>query len=215
MNPHIKRIAFVDIETTDITKLKLLNPAPEDLTPWAEICEIGIVIATPELEVVDEFEAKTTLRFPDRLDPRAQAVNGYNEKDWEHSRDITDVLEAYGRIMESAGGCLFASQNPTFDRTILDIACAQHMVKIKIDYHCLDVWTHSYATLMAKGHKLENYSLDSVAKLVGLGEEPLPHRAITGARYAYEVTKRVRALPMKTPTIIGSPVACLGMPTNE
>lgn len=78
MNPHLQRIAFVDIETTDLVKLKLFNPTREDLTPWAEICEIGIVVATPELEVVDEFEAKAKLQFPDRMDPRAQAVNGYN-----------------------------------------------------------------------------------------------------------------------------------------
>ncbi len=49
MNPHLKRIAFVDIETTNLVKLKLLNPAREDLVPWAEICEIGIVITQPQL----------------------------------------------------------------------------------------------------------------------------------------------------------------------
>ena len=215
MNPHVNRIAFVDIETTDIKYFKLLNPISEDLTPWAEICEIGIVVTTPELQIVDEFEAKAKLRFPDRLDPRAQAVNGYEEKDWYHSRDIADVLQAYGRLMESAGGCLFASQNPTFDRTILEIACVQHMVKVKIDYHCLDVWTHSFATLAAKGYKLESYSLDSVAKFLGMGEEPKPHRALTGARYAYEVTKRVRELKVNTPSVITSPIGCLGAPTNE
>ncbi len=215
MNPHTSRIAFVDIETTDIKHLKLLNSIHKDLTPWAEICEIGIVVATPELEFIEEFEAKTRLHFPDRLDPRAQAVNGYNENDWKHSRDIMDVLEAYGRLMESGGGCLFASQNPTFDRTIIDIACVQHMVKVKVDYHCLDVWTHSFAMLTAKGYKLEGYSLNAVAKLVGLGEEPKPHRALTGARYAYEVTKRVRNLPMKAQTVITSPIGCLGAPTNE
>ncbi|TSC88846.1 MAG: hypothetical protein G01um10143_743 [Parcubacteria group bacterium Gr01-1014_3] len=215
MNPHVNRIAFVDIETTDIKYFKLLNPAREDLTPWAEICEIGIVVATPDLQIIEEFEAKTTLRFPARLDPRAQAVNGYDEKDWEHSRDIADALQAYGRLMESAGGCLFASQNPTFDRTILEIACIQHMVKVKIDYHSLDVWTHSFATLSAKGYKLENYGLNSVAKFLGMNEEPLPHRGLTGARYAWEVTKRVRELPMKAAGIVGSPIGCLGTPTNE
>lgn len=213
MNPHVKRIAFVDIETTDIKHFKLLNPTREDLTPWAEICEIGIVITTPEFHLLEEFEAKARLRFPARLDPRAQEVNGYNEKDWQHSRDIVDVLGAYAQIMST--GCLFASQNPTFDRTILDIACAQHSIKAKIDYHCLDVWTHSFATLVAKGYKLESYSLDTVAKLVGLGEEPKPHRALTGARYAYEVTKRVRELTINKPNTILTSVGCLGKPTNE
>lgn len=117
--------------------------------------------------------------------------------------------------MESYGGCLFASQNPTFDHTILEIACAQHQVKMKTDYHCLDVWTHSFGVLTAKGYQLENYNLNTVAKFLGIGEEPLPHRALTGAKYAYEVTKRTRALPRNTTGVITSPIGCLGKPTNE
>jgi len=65
--------AFIDIETTGLNLEK------------NEVIEIGCVLATPLLEVIEEFELKIKPEHIENADPVALKVNHYNEKDWENS----------------------------------------------------------------------------------------------------------------------------------
>ena len=69
--------AFIDIETTGLNLLA------------HEIIEIGCVLATPKLKVIEEFELKIKPKHIENSDPVALKVNHYNEKDWEDAHHQT------------------------------------------------------------------------------------------------------------------------------
>ena len=62
-----------------------------------------------------------------------------------------------------------------------------------MDYHRLDIFTMAWAKL--RGDGLPSFRLDSIAQALGIAPEPMPHRAVNGARAAYEVYRKLIALP--------------------
>src|SRR3989344_4768344 len=97
------RIALTDLETTGLEKFKLLNPIVGDLVPWAEICEIGLVVADYKtLKIITTWNAKVKINYPHRIEPKAAMVNGYNENDWRHARELRDALKAYNGLTAGA-----------------------------------------------------------------------------------------------------------------
>jgi DNA polymerase III epsilon subunit-like protein len=85
---------------------------------------------------------------------------------------------------------IFCSQNPTFDWSFIHYAFRVTGVRNSIDYHRLDLFTISWLLLRSTG--LARFNLDVVAEHLGIGREPFPHRAIEGARMAYEVLRRLQ-----------------------
>lgn len=185
-------IAFTDIEATGLEKfrLSLLDPV---LVPWHEICEIGLVLVNQKtLEVRCEKNWKTKVPNPYRMNAKAQEINGFDEEQWKDALNLEDALTEYNAC---AIGAIFAAHNPTYDKSMMEVASAVLNVKWELDYHCIDTWSYALAVLNAKGYFLDSYRLNDLCKFLGLGEEPMPHRAINGARKAFEVYKALRSLP--------------------
>ncbi len=187
------RIVFTDLETTGLEKLKLLNPTTRDLVPWAEICEIGLVLVDYKtLEVVDTFDAKVKINYPYRVEPEAAILNGYNENDWLYARELRDVLEAYNRFAAEA---TFAAHNAAFDRGFLEIAYAKEGLESKLRGRpIIDTQETARSITESKGYTLDSFSLKNLAAFLGLEPEPLPHRALNGAMLSYRIFKALRGL---------------------
>lgn len=193
MNFLDRPIAFTDLETTGLKKYKLENGV---LVPWNEICEIGLVIAEPKnLQILDAFEVKVKLFNPERFSPQALKINGYTEVEWKDARPLNQALWAYNIKVRDA---VIAAWNVTFDWGFLELAYALCEFEPSLDYHRIDLFSHAKDALDLRGHKLEKYNQDEVAKLLGMPAEPLPHRGLQGAMQAYEVYRKLRELPFKS-----------------
>ena len=78
-------LAFIDIETTGLNFLK------------NEIIEIGCVISSPGLKMIEEFELKIKPEQIENADPVALKVNHYNEKDWIDAYGLEEAIKIFSK----------------------------------------------------------------------------------------------------------------------
>lgn len=166
-------IAFTDVETSGLDFVK------------HEILEIGLVLVDQKTgEITDTLNIKVRPEHIETANPEALKVNGYSEADWQDAVSIVEAIVLYG---EKAKDAIFCSHNVTFDWSFIAEAFKKAGLKSPLDYHRLDLFTLIWAK--AKDSNIESFSLSKVARFLGLPEEPLPHRAINGARTAHEIFK--------------------------
>src|SRR5258706_6695179 len=97
--------AFIDIEATG------LNLARH------EIIEIGVVLTTPDLKVIEEFETKIEPEHIETADPIALKVNHYKEKDW---KDAIGLKKAMLILAGKTKDCIMVGHNVAFDVGFLE-----------------------------------------------------------------------------------------------
>ncbi|MBX4211409.1 MAG: 3'-5' exonuclease [Candidatus Yanofskybacteria bacterium] len=152
-----------------------------------EIIEIGLVVVNQEtLEIQDELDIKVRPEHIQTADPEALVVNGYREEDW---RDAISQKEGFERYIEKTNGAVFSAWNIAWDWNFLMRALKQQGLKHTMDYHLIDLPSIAWAKLRGKG--LEQMRLSALCRYFGIPEEPKEHRAINGARTAYEVLKKL------------------------
>lgn len=174
-------IAAIDVETTG------LDPSIH------EIIEIGLVIYSPQLDT--QFYEKNLKVFPTKssvtYDQRALEINGYARDVWEHEGALS-LNTAMGYLSSLTAGAILLAHNMVFDYSFLREAYKQTGVKDLTDYHRLDLFSIAYTVLEAD--TIQQFRLASLAKHFGLEPEPMPHRAINGAKLALEVFKKLMRL---------------------
>ena len=167
-------IAVTDVETTG------LEP---DIH---ETIEIGLILVDQSsLTILDMLDVKVRPEHIETASEDALALNGYSEEEW---RSAVSLRQAMSMYAEKTTNSIFCSQNVTFDWSFLQHAFRLTDVRNSMDYHRLDLFTASWVLLRGTG--LDRFNLDEVAEHLGVGREPYPHRAIGGARIAYEVLRR-------------------------
>jgi len=173
----INKLAIVDLETTG------LNPAKD------EIIEIGAVLVSwPELEEkdVDSFETRVKPSPLVTVTPEAAKVNGYNLIDWDYAPRLSDIWGAFKFYLGGKNTAILA-QNVTFDWGFL-MEAEWVLGTLDVDYHRLDLC--SMALIMRP--ELQSLSMVNLAPYFGIDPEPLPHRAINGARTALQILRKLR-----------------------
>lgn len=183
-------IAFTDLETTGLDARR------------NEIIEIGLIVADPyTLTIRDEWETKVFPQHIETADATALAINGYKEIDWLGAMDSKTAINIYAKKIQ---GSIFCSHNPTFDWAFVEEAflregVAKTVAEINaiVDYHRLDIFSLAWGKL--KDEDLPNFHLSSLARFLGVPQEATPHRAINGARLAYEIYKKIMTDPEKKP----------------
>lgn len=170
-------LAFVDIETTGLDVIK------------HEIVEIGCVLATPELEVIEKFELKIKPEHIENADPTALKVNHYKEKDWQNALKEEEAIKIFS---EKVKDCIMVGQNVSFDSGFLEHAFARNNLKNTMHYHKLDTISIAWA----KSHKmpdLDHFSLREMSKRFGIENEN-PHSALSDAYATYLLYKKLMEL---------------------
>ena len=171
-------LAFTDIETTGLR------------VGYHEILEIGLVLVDQKtLEVRDEWEIKVAPSHPERAMPSSLAVNGYHEAEWADAVSLEEAIKEYAKRVE---GSLLAGWNTRFDAAFLSLAfseCGMDIYKA-MDYHAFDVMPLALEAL--RENRPARFSLNGVAAHLGLPQEPTVHRALNGAKGAFEVYKALR-----------------------
>ena len=92
-------LAFVDIETTGLDVLE------------HEIIEIGCVLTTPDLEVIEEFELKIKPEHIENANPVSLKVNHYKEEDWVDALPLEEAMQIFA---EKVKGCILGLLNMLF-----------------------------------------------------------------------------------------------------
>jgi DNA polymerase-3 subunit epsilon len=172
-------IALTDIETTGLDVSR------------HEIIEIGLVVFDQEtFAVLKELNLKIRPEHIETADPETVVWKGwpYKEDEWKDAISLKDAITQY---IEATKDSIFCSHNPAgVDWPFINNACKKTGLSHTMDYHVLDIFSLAWAKLRYT-EKLEKYNLKSLAEYFNIPPEPLPHRAINGARCAFAVYKKL------------------------
>ncbi len=169
-------LAITDIETTGLD------------AQIHEIIEIGLIVVNQRtLRVLDKFESRVSPTYIETAIPKALEINGYNEKDWENTPTLKEVMKTYAKKTESA---IFLAHNITHDWSFIQEAFKKTEVENLMDYHRIDLLTLAWSKV-SKLPNLTKLRLSDMCKYFGIPTEPEPHRAINGAQKELEVLKKL------------------------
>ena len=169
--------AFVDIETTGLNMLE------------HEVIEIGCVLTTPELKVIEEFNLKIKPEHIENADPVSLKVNQFKERDWQNALELKPTLEIFlGKVK----GAIMIGHNVSFDAGFLENAFNRLGLANTMHYHRLDTVSIAWAKLH-HDPTLEHFSLHEMCQKFGI-ENKNPHTGLGDARAAYELYKKLISL---------------------
>lgn len=179
-----RNLAITDVETTGVDSDR------------HEILEIGLlVVRQGDLKIIDELDVKVKPEHIETAEAVALHVNGYREEDWKDAITLADAMEQY---QEKVGEAIFLAHPLAFDLGFIERAFKKTGRENPMDYHQLDLFSMAWAILNKDG-RLSKVTLFEMAKYFGLEPEPKPHRAIHGARIAYEILKKLLELSQEKP----------------
>ncbi|OGI68786.1 hypothetical protein A3A05_02970 [Candidatus Nomurabacteria bacterium RIFCSPLOWO2_01_FULL_41_12] len=167
-------LAFIDLETTGLDVMD------------HEIIEIGCVLATPKLEVIEEFALKIKPEKISNADPVSLKISHYNSTDWSDAFSLKDGMKI---LSEKTKDAIMVGQNVAFDSGFLEHAFAITKVKNKMHYHKLDTISIAWA----KFHKdidFEHFSLREMCLHFEIENEK-PHTGLSDARATYLLYKKL------------------------
>lgn len=170
-------LAFIDMEMTG------LNPEMH------EIIELGAVITTPELKMIEEFDLKIK---PERLsdaDPVSLKVSNYSPAEWGGAVTLREAMET---LNQKAKDCIMVGHNVAFDAMFLETAYARLGLQNSMHYHKLDTVSIAWAKLHREPD-LEHFSLRELCLRFGV-ENPKAHTALSDARATYLLYKKLMSL---------------------
>ena len=170
-------LAFIDVEMTG------LNPARH------EIIELGAVITTPELKVLEELELKIKPERIEDADSVSLKVSNYNEAYWQKAITLRKALEI---LNEKAKDCIMVGHNIAFDFLFLETAFAREKMTNSMHYHKLDTVAIAWAKLH-RSPDLEHFSLRELCLRFGIAN-PKAHTALSDARATFELYKKLMEL---------------------
>jgi DNA polymerase III alpha subunit (gram-positive type) len=170
-------LAFIDIEATGL-----------DVTIH-EIIEIGCVITTPKLKVIEKFELKIKPEHIENADPVALKINHYNKADWALAYTLEEAMKIFSKKVKD---CIMVGQNISFDSGFLEYTFAKNKLKNSMHYHKLDTISIAWAKLHRKP-SITHFSLREMCKHFHIKNEH-PHSALSDAYATYELYKKLMKL---------------------
>ena len=170
-------LAFIDIETTGF-----------DVT-MHEIVEIGVVLTTSQLKLIEKIEFKIKPEHIENADPVALKVNHYNPLDWADALSLKNSMEI---ISEKTTDCIMVGQNVSFDSGFLEYSFAKLKLKNNMHYHKLDTVSIAWAKLH-ENKNIMRFSLRELCKHFGIKNERA-HSALSDAYATYLLYKKLMSM---------------------
>jgi DNA polymerase-3 subunit epsilon len=167
-------LAFIDIECTGLDVLK------------HEIIEIGCVITTPKLKVIEKFELKMKPEHIENANPTALKIVHYDSKNWKSAYALEDAIKIFSKKVKD---CIMVGQNVSFDSGFLEYAFAKLKLKNSMHYHKLDTISIAWAKLHKK-KSITHFSLREMCIYFNI-ENKNPHSALSDAYATYELYKKL------------------------
>lgn len=166
--------AFIDIEATGLNLIE------------HEIIEIGCVLTTPNLEVIEEFELKIKPEHIENADPVSLKVNHYDIDDWKSAYSLEEAIKIFaGKVQD----CIMVGHNVAFDAGFIEHAFNINEIPNTMHYHKLDTISVAWAKLHREPD-LEHFSLRELCLRFGI-ENKNAHTALSDARATFELYKKL------------------------
>lgn len=170
-------LAFIDIETTGLNPIK------------HEIIEIGCVITTSLLEVIEEFELKIKPEHIEDADPVSLKISHYDVTLWKKAYTLQKALKI---LSEKVKDCIMVGHNVAFDSGFLEHAYGETGVINSMHYHKLDTISIAWAKLHREPD-LEHFSLRELCVRFGIKNADA-HTGLGDARATFELYKKLMEL---------------------
>lgn len=170
-------LAFIDIEATGLDVIE------------HEIIEIGCVISTPDLEIIEKFEIKIAPEHIENADKVSLKISHYDEDQWQDAVSLDVAMKIFS---EKVRDCIMVGQNVAFDSGFLEYAFSKTKIKNAMHYHKLDTISIAWAKLH-RAPDLEHFSLREMCVRFGIKNENA-HTALSDAYATYELYKKLMEL---------------------
>ena len=174
---HKHNLAFIDIETTGLDVIK------------HEIIEIGCVLTTRALEVIEEFELKIKPERIEDADPVALKISHYDPELWQSAYTLREAIKILAPKVKDH---IMVGHNVAFDAGFLEHAFSRTNIPNSMHYHKLDTISITWAK-MHKEPDLEHFSLREMCVRFGIQNERA-HTALSDARATYQLYKKLMEL---------------------
>lgn len=160
---------IIDLETTGLDPFK------------HEIIEIGAI----DVDTGETFEVKVHPIRIKEAEPEAMRVNGFDAEEWANEAFmLTNALYLLNQFVGN-GRPAVMGYNVSFDRAFLERAYVESHMKYPFHYLHLDLMTLAWYRFR------KTLSLKNVCEALDIEPEANVHRALAGAKCAYEVYKKL------------------------
>ena len=124
-------------------------------------------------------------------DPRSMQINGFTEElilTGKSERAVSaEIINDFNRSGIGGGSAVFICQNPSFDRIYFNqLVSVDMQTEFSWPYHWLDLASMFWVERKGRFQKESEISKNAIAKSLGLGREPDPHRAMNGVTHLME-----------------------------
>jgi len=174
--------AIVDVETTG------LNPN------YHEMIDIGIIIINQNLEIKGQYFSKVLPSFPERIDPIAQNINGFDLQRWTQEEAISEeeLINQMNIFLNNyIGKPIFIAFNSWFDSGFVRNLLNEHDYKFNdwFDYRVLDIPSIALACGYFPKTPDFNEKLATLLEVQPETKDPLKHTGESGVNFNYALLR--------------------------
>ena len=174
--------AIVDVETTG------LNPN------YHEMIDIGIIIINQNLEIKGRYFSKVLPSFPERIDPIAQNINGFDLQRWTQEEAISEeeLINQMNIFLNNyIGKPIFIAFNSWFDSGFVRNLLNEHDYKFNdwFDYRVLDIPSIALACGYFPKTPDFNEKLATLLEVQPETKDPLKHTGESGVNFNYALLR--------------------------
>ena len=174
--------AIVDVETTG------LNPN------YHEMIDIGIIIINQNLEIKGQYFSKVLPSFPERIDPMAQNINGFDLQRWTQEEAISEeeLINQMNIFLNNyIGKPIFIAFNSWFDSGFVRNLLNEHNYKFNdwFDYRVLDIPSIALACGYFPKTPDFNEKLAALLEVQPETKDPLKHTGESGVNFNYALLR--------------------------
>ncbi len=174
--------AIVDVETTG------LNPN------YHEMIDIGIIIINQNLEIKGQYFSKVLPSFPERIDPMAQNINGFDLQRWTQEEAISEeeLINQMNIFLNNyIGKPIFIAFNSWFDSGFVRNLLNEHDYKFNdwFDYRVLDIPSIALACGYFPKTPDFNEKLATLLEVQPETKDPLKHTGESGVNFNYALLR--------------------------
>ena len=174
--------AIVDVETTG------LNPN------YHEMIDIGIIIINQNLEIQGQYFSKVLPSFPERIDPMAQNINGFDLQRWTQEEAISEeeLINQMNIFLNNyIGKPIFIAFNSWFDSGFVRNLLNEHNYKFNdwFDYRVLDIPSIALACGYFPKTPDFNEKLATLLEVQPETKDPLKHTGESGVNFNYALLR--------------------------